>query len=304
MNTKSKKIVIVGGNGFIGTNLVSSLVGQNYYVTVFVRKRDRAKHLWPLPRTEIIEYENSVTSMSKLLSEKDLVINLVGVLQSKRGTPWGDDFEKAHIQLTKNLVESAIEVGCNNFIHISALGSDKNAPSMYLRSKAESERILRESNLNNVIVLRPSVVFGPGDKFLTMFAKMHRFLPFIPLATHSSLFQPIYVGDLVRIIKKCIQDSSLANKTYDCVGPEVFSLGELVNLAGTLSNRKKFVVPLPDILGRIQAFFMEKIPGPTLLSRDNLDSASIPNVAQNSKDVFPLSNPTDIKSIANEYLNF
>ena len=158
MNSKSKKIVVVGGNGFIGTHLISSLVGQNYYVTALVRKRDRAKHLWPLPRTDIVEYENSLFSMSKLLEGTDLLINLVGVLQSKRGNPWGHEFENAHVKLTTNLVKAAEKVGCNNIIHISALGSHKNAPSMYLRSKAESERILNNSNLK-VTILRPSVVF-------------------------------------------------------------------------------------------------------------------------------------------------
>jgi len=173
---------------------------------------------------------------------------------------------------------------------------------MYLRSKAESERILNNSNLK-VTILRPSVVFGPGDKFLTMFATMHRFLPFIPLASYSSLFQPIYVGDLVRIIEMCIKDITGSNKMYDCVGPEVFSLGQLVNLAGELSKRKKFVIPLPNFIARTQAFFMENLPGPILLSRDNLDSASIPNISQNPNEVFPISDPADVRSIASEYLD-
>jgi NADH dehydrogenase len=266
-----------------------------------VRKREKAKHLWPLPYTDILEYENSVPSISKLISGSNLIINLVGVLQSKIGKPWGVEFENAHVQLISNLVNAAEQSGCQNIIHISALGSSKNAPSMYLRSKAEGEKILYDSSLNTTI-LRPSVVFGPGDKFLTMFAKMHKFLPCIPLASYSSLFQPIYVGDLIRIIQLCIENKSESYKTYDCVGPEVFTLGELVKLAGTLSKRKKLVFPLPDFIARTQAFLMEKIPGPTILSRDNLDSASIPNIAQNPREIFSLSNLTDIKSVASEYL--
>ncbi len=301
MNSKSNKISVLGGNGFIGTNLISSLVSQNYHVTVLVRRRERAKHLWPLPMTDIVEYENTVASISKYITESDTVINLVGVLQSEVGSPWGKEFENAHVKLTSNLIGSLKHSGCKNIIHISALGSNKTAPSMYLRSKAEAERIIQDSNLNTTI-LRPSVVFGPGDKFLSMFAKMHKFLPCIPLASYTSLFQPIYIGDLIRIIQLCIENPSKNHRTYDCVGPEVFSLGELVNLAGIISKRKKIVIPLPNMLARIQAFIMEKIPGPTILSRDNLDSASIPNISQNPKEIFPLSNPTDIKSIANEYL--
>lgn len=301
MNSKANKISVLGGNGFIGTNLISTLVSQNYHVTVLVRKRENAKHLWPLPLTDIVEYENTVPSISRLIAESKTVVNLVGVLQSKVGNPWGIEFENAHVKLTSNLVESSKLSGCKNIIHISALGTSKDAPSMYLRSKAEGERILQDSDFNTTI-LRPSVVFGPGDKFLSMFAKMHKFLPFIPLASYKSLFQPIYVGDLIRIIKFCIENPSKNHRTYDCVGPEVFSLGELVNIAGIITKKQKPVIPLPNILARIQAFMMEKIPGPTLLSRDNLDSASIPNTAQNPKEIFPLSNPTDIKSVASEYL--
>lgn len=301
MNSKSNKISVLGGNGFIGTNLISSLVSQNYQVTVLVRKREKAKHLWLLPRTDIVEYENSVPSISKLISESKTIINLVGVLQSRTGNPWGKEFENAHVKLTSNIVESAEQTDCNNIIHISALGACKNAPSMYLRSKAEGERIIQCSNLCTT-VLRPSVVFGPGDKFLSMFAKMHQFLPFIPLASYSSLFQPIYIGDLIRVIEFCIENPSKNHIAFDCVGPEVFSLGELVNLAGDLSKRKKPVIPLPNSIARVQAYLMEKLPGPTILSRDNLDSASVPNIAQNPNEVFPLSNPTDIKSIADEYM--
>lgn len=301
MNSKANKISVLGGNGFIGTNLISTLVSQNYHVTVLVRKRENAKHLWPLPLTDIVEYENTVPSISRLIAESKTVVNLVGVLQSKVGNPWGVEFENAHVKLISNLVESSKLSDCKNIIHISALGTSKDAPSMYLRSKAEGERILQDSDLNTT-TLRPSVVFGPGDKFLSMFAKMHKFLPFIPLASYESLFQPIYVGDLIRIIQFCIENPSKNHRTYDCVGPEVFSLGELVNIAGIITKKQKPVIPLPNILARIQAFMMEKIPGPTLLSRDNLDSASIPNIAQNPKEIFPLSNPTDIKSVASEYL--
>ena len=300
MNSKSKKISVLGGNGFIGTNLISSLVSQDYGVTVLVRKREKAKHLWPLPLTDIVEYENTISSISKSIAESNTVINLVGVLQSRVGNPWGTEFENAHVKLTSNLVKSCKQVSCKNVVHISALGTSDNAPSMYLRSKTESEKIIQGSNLCTTI-LRPSVVFGPGDKFLSMFAKMHQFLPFIPLASYSSLFQPIYIGDLIRIIEFCIENPSKNHSNYDCVGPEVYTLGELVNLAGNISNRKKPVIPLPNFIARVQALLMEKLPGPTLLSRDNLDSASIPNIAQNPKNVFPLSNPTDIKSITAEY---
>ena len=300
MTNKFNKVTIIGGNGFIGTNLISKLMTEGFLISVLVRDREKAKNLWPLPNVDIIEYSNSLTSIKNCLPDSELLINLVGVLQSKVGKPWGPEFNEAHVELASNIVEATKESCYKKIIHISALGSSENGPSMYLRSKAEGEKIFLSSNLK-IIILRPSVVFGPGDKFLSMFADMHRFLPFIPLAAYQSLYQPLYIGDLTKIIQACIERNESSNTIYECVGPDIYSLGDLVLLSGIISKRKKPVIPLPNSISRIQAYIMEKLPGPTILSRDNLDSASIPNISKDSHNVYPISNPTSIKSILSDY---
>ena len=139
---------------------------------------------------------------------------------------------------------------------------------------------------------------------LNLFSKMHRILPFIPLASPNSMFQPIYVRDLVEIIYECInRDPKTKKSVFECVGPDIFSLYELVSLAGKYSGKSKMIIPLSKNLGLLQAFFMEMLPGKPLLSRDNLLSASIPNIATNDQElVYQLENFQNIHSIAPKYL--
>ena len=129
-------------------------------------------------------------------------------------------------------------------------------------------------------------------------------LPVLPLASANSLFQPIFIGDLVKIIVECINIKQPSHRLiYECVGPQVFSLYELVKIVGKHSKRSGIVVPLPKLLGYCQAFLMELLPGEPLMSRDNLASASIPNVSSNDgKMIYKLKEPTDIESVAPTFL--
>ena len=298
-----RKISILGGSGFIGKELISKLSKQNFLIRVLTKNKINTRSLWPIPNTEFIEYINTEESIRNAIGESNFIVNLVGQLQCKKSYPWGKEFDDAHVKLVQNLVSATNGTECKKIVHISALGVTKNSPSMYLRSKMEGERNLSKSSLE-IVILRPSVVFGPGDSFLNLFSKMHRILPFIPLASPNSMFQPIYVRDLVEIIHECInRDPKTKKSVFECVGPEIFSLYELVSLAGKYSGKSKMIIPLSKNLGLLQAFFMEMLPGKPLLSRDNLLSASIPNIATNDQElVYQLENFQNIHSIAPKYL--
>ncbi len=220
-------------------------------------------------------------SLMPLLAEHDAVVNLVAILHGNEAA-----FEKAHVQLPLELARACDAAGPRRIVHISALGASVDSASMYQRSKARGEAVLLGSGLD-VTLLRPSVIFGAEDKFLNTFARLQKIFPVIPLAGSSARFQPVWVEDVATAIVKCLEDKSTTNKTigqtFEACGPEVFTLRQLVQLAGRYSGvnngEGRHIIGLPDSLARLQAWLMELAPGEPILSRDNLDAMKTDNIA-------------------------
>ncbi len=140
---------------------------------------------------------------------------------------------------------------------------------------------------------------------MNLFAKMQKYSPIMPMALTKTRFQPIYINDLIEIILRCVNMIKKKKiNTYECVGPEIFTLYEIIKFSGIYSGRKAMVIPLPKFVGLIQAFILEKMPGPTLMSRDNLASMSVPSIATKNKQlVFRLEQPTSIHKVAPKFLS-
>lgn len=297
-------VVMVGGSGFIGQALAANLVSRGKSVRVITRKREHARDLWPLPKIEIIEANpHDEAALYQAFENADAVVSLVGVLHSKAGKPWGPDFDSAHVKLPARIARCMNRRKIRRLIHISALGAADQAPSMYLRSKAAGEAALRANQSIDLTILRPSVVFGANDQFMNLFARLQRLLPVVPLATPHARFQPIAVTDLAEIIGNCLENSATIGKNYDCAGPEVLTLYELVHWAGVYAGCPRPIIPLPDSAAWMQAWIMENLPGKPLMSRDNLASASVPNVS--SGPISPdlgLAHPHSIHAIVPTYL--
>ena len=269
-----KKILILGGTGFVGRHLCEKLAGGDYRTTVLTRRRANAKHLQTLPMVDVIEgsaYDAAV--LTPLLAEHDAVVNLVAILHGSEAA-----FDKAHVQLPQVVVKACVDAGQRRIIHVSSLGADLNAPSMYQRSKARGEAVLLSSGLD-ISMLRPSVIFGAEDKFLNTFATLQKLFPVIPLAGSTAKFQPVWVEDVATALVKCIEDKTTIGQIYEACGPGVFTLKQLVQLAGQYSGHNKPVIGLPDALARIQATLMELAPGEPIMSRDNLDAMKVDNVS-------------------------
>ena len=279
-----RKTVIVGGAGFIGQAIAAELVsragGAAGAVRILTRSRSRARALWSLPGIEIVTLDpREEGALGDALAGASQVVNLVGLLHSKPGRPWGPDFDEAHVKLPSRLARCMTRQGVRRLIHISALGVSDHAPSMYLRSKAAGEAALRGVHGLDLTILRPSVVFGPGDQFLRLFARLQAIMPIVPLATPHAKFQPVYVGDLAHAVCNAIENPKTIGQVYDVGGPDVLSLYEIVHWAGVYSGHPRPILPLPDSLSWLQALVMEHLPGRPLISRDNLASASVPNVS-------------------------
>jgi NADH dehydrogenase len=272
-------ILVVGGAGFIGRHIVNRLVDRGLRVTVPTRRPGAAKHLILLPTVDLVAADvNDDAALDRLLDGRDAVINLVGILQGSRGTPYGPGFARAHVELPRRIVARCAAHGIRRYLHMSALGADPHGPSMYQRSKGDGEAAVRATTLDWTI-FQPSVVFGPEDRFLNTFATLATVAPILPIANAGTRFQPVWVGDVADAFVNALDNPQTYRKTYELVGPRVYTLRELVQFAATASGHPRVVVGLPASLARAQARMMELAPGEPLMSRDNLDSMQRDNVA-------------------------
>ncbi len=275
-------ILVIGGSGFIGHHVVERLAADGRQVLVPARRRERARHLLPLPTVEVVEADiHDEATLGRLVAGRDAVINLVGVLHGRgaAGAPWGPDFGAAHVELPARLAAACARQGVRRLLHVSALGADPAGPSMYLRSKGEGEQRLRVVAGLELTIFRPSVIFGRGDSFLSLFAGLARWLPVIAVGGAGALMQPVWVEDVAAAMVRALDQPATHGRSYELCGPRVYTLGELIAFAARAGGHPRMVVPLPAPLARLQARMMELMPGPTLLSRDNLRSLEVDSIA-------------------------
>jgi NADH dehydrogenase len=207
---------------------------------------------------------------------QDAVISLVGILKGGEGEPYGKGFARAHVELPQKIAVAAKAAGVRRVLHVSALKAAADAPSGYLRSKAAGEAVLREAGLD-LTLFRPSVIFGAGDSFLTLFAQLAKIAPFFPLAGANARFQPVWVGDVAAAVADSLLRPESIGAAYDLCGPKQYSLRELVAYAAEVSGHPRAVVGLPGAIAWLQAWAMEFIPnGP--MTRDNIRSMRVASV--------------------------
>ncbi len=283
--TRAENILVVGGAGFVGRHLVSALATRGCRVTVPARRREGAKHLFLLPTVDVVEADVTQPEvLPRLATGHDAVINLAGVLHSRRGRPdergpndYGPDFARVHVELAQAVVAACRGAGVKRLLHMSALGADANAPSEYLRSKGIGERAALAAEDLAVTVFRPSVIFGPEDSFLNLFATLTKFLPVIVLASPEARFQPVYVGDVVSAFLAALDDHGSRGRCYDLGGPTQYTLRELVQAVCAITGRRRLIVGLGERLSMAQARMLELLPV-KLMTRDNIRSMQVPSV--------------------------
>lgn len=269
-----KKVLVLGGTGFVGRHVCEQLNRFGIRATVPTRRMIHGRSIQMLPLVDVIEADvHDPATLQRLLSGHDAVINLVAVLHGNRAR-----FEQVHVALPQKLAQAMQATGVQRLVHLSALGANVEGPSLYQSSKARGEAVLQSAGLA-LTILRPSVIFGAEDRFLNTFARLQRAFPVLPLAGSRTRFQPVWVGDVAQAVVRCLQQPQTIGHTYECVGPSVYTLEELVRLAGRLSGRQRPIWPLPLALGYFQALLLEWLPGEPLMSTDNLRSMEVDNVA-------------------------
>jgi len=292
-----QRVLVLGGSGFVGRHVLAQLAATGHFAVVLTRRRARARHLLLLPTVQVVEgdpYDQA--TLARVARGTTAAVNLVGVLH-EHGR---DTFERAHVELPRLLAHACRSAGVNRVLHMSALGAAGDAPSRYLRSKAEGETAIAASGLATTI-FRPSVIFGREDTFLNLFAKLARWFPVLPLAGANARFQPIYAGDVAACFVRALVDNETIGERYGLCGPKVYTLAELVRYVAEVSGHPRPVVALSPKLSSMQARVMEWLPGP-LLTRDNLASMQVDSVCDAAFPARFSVVPMTLEAIAPEYL--
>lgn len=300
-----KNVLLIGGSGFVGGWIASCLSQRGVRVTIATRHRDNTKKLIMLPTVRMVEARvNDQQALVELMRGQDAVINLVGILHDRDSRlPYGKGFAAAHVELTKSIVAAMQQSGVRRLVHMSALNAAGDGVSEYLRSKGDGEAVAQAAMAElDVTVFRPSVIFGPGDAFLNMFATLLKLFPIFPLAGGSARFQPVYVGDVAKAFCDCLGDHSTFGRTYDLCGPKVYTLRELVEYTARLVGKPRRIIDLGNGgWAYLQAGLLWLLPKPPM-SPDNLRSMDVDSVTDGSHD-YPDWRPTALEGVAPSYLS-
>jgi len=274
-------ILLIGGNGFVGRVIAAQLQLAGYSVLVPTNHLGAARELRMLPKIHLEEANvhdfDELQNLCGRINSDGAVINLVGVLHDKPAQPYGKIFEAAHVELPKNIITAMQLHGLKRYLHMSALGADSQGPSMYQRSKGDGEAAVKASHLDWTI-FRPSVIFGAQDQFINLFAKLTKLFPAMPLANHQAQFQPVSVDDVASAFVKSLSMPQTIHQSYDLVGPTIYTMKEIVEFAARKAKTSCAIIPVPAFVGHLQALAFEFLPGPTLMSRDNIASMQLPNI--------------------------
>jgi NADH dehydrogenase len=315
-NAAGQLVTVFGGSGFVGRHVVRALARRGYRIRVAVRRPDLAHFLQPLGAAGQIHAVQAnlrfPDSVAHAVAGADAVVNLVGLL-AEGGK---QRFATVQAKGAKVIAEAAKAAGVARIVHLSAIGADAESPSAYARSKAEGETMMRAVR-KDVIVLRPSIVFGPEDQFFNRFADLATMLPFLPLiGGDKTLFQPVFVGDVAEVVARAVDGALKAGATYELGGREVRSFEELLRFILKTIDRDPALVPLPFKLARMQAGLLEfakyatfgMLPEEFLITRDQVALLEHDNVvsAKAVKDGRTLEGlgivPETIEAVVPNYL--
>jgi len=300
---KQKIATIFGASGFIGRHLIRSLTEKDFRIIAATRSPYLYGYLKPLGNPGQIDLEKvnlfEEENLRTLIKNSDVVINLVGILYENKK----QKFEDIHVKFPALLTKLCNEQNIKKLVHISALGINETANSQYMQSKLKGEKNIL-NNFNRSVILRPSIIFGPEDKFFNQFAALAEFFPALPLIGGGlTYFQPIYVGDVVKSIVTILEKEEINKNIYELGGPQTFTFKELMEILLKQIKKKRFLVPIPFSFAKFQAKILQLLPKP-LLTTDQVEMLKYDNIVTNKyptlKDL--KISPKTLESVLPDYI--
>jgi NADH dehydrogenase len=260
------RIFVTGGTGFVGREVVRQLHGVGHKVHCLVRDPERARRLLP---AAVELYPGDLTDPSCLaagLKECQAVVHLVGIIVEKgRST-----FERIHVQGTEDLLKAAAEAGIRRFIFMSALGSRPNAASRYHQTKYRAEQAVIQSGLDWTI-FRPSVIYGPGDQFVTLLARIIQTAPIVPvIGRGESRVQPISVRNVASCFALAVGNPLSYRKIYELGGSQRLTYNQIYQSISHVLEKKKMALHIPIPLVKPSALISELLLPKPPITREQL----------------------------------
>ncbi|TBR36249.1 MULTISPECIES: complex I NDUFA9 subunit family protein [Dyella] len=274
---KPKKLVVLGGTGFLGRYLIPRLAQDGHRMTLLSRNREKRRAFAVIPGVDVRSIDvYDGNALRHALAGADAAIMLIGILN-----PQGRySFQETHVELPRRLAAACHAANVPRLHLMSALKAGQGL-SQYLKTRGEAESAVRHSGLDWTIY-QSSVMFGAEDGLVSRFAGLMRRMPVLPLARSASRMAPTFAGDVAEAIARCVKhDAQSLDRTFELFGPEVLTLGEIVRKIRDEAGLRTPIIDLPDGLGRLQARFAEFLPGKPF-SRDNFLSLRTDSVGKHN----------------------
>ncbi|MFK8079843.1 MAG: complex I NDUFA9 subunit family protein [Granulosicoccus sp.] len=274
-----RRVTLLGGSGFVGSQLTYRLAEIFDEVVVLTRRASRVRKLRTLANVKAVEVNvHDNEGLIAALNGSEVVINLVGIL-NEGGNKDESSFRNAHLGLTEKVLSACKTAGVKRYLHMSALNANaEKGSSEYLRTKGMAEDLVRQTSSDlDWTIFQPSIIFGEHDAFFNRFAGLLRVMPIFPLAVPEALMSPVFIGDVCDVMIGSIDDSAASGATIELCGPQDYTLKELVEYTAATAGMSRKVIGLPDWASRMQARVMELVPGKPF-SRDNYLSLQTPSV--------------------------
>jgi uncharacterized protein YbjT (DUF2867 family) len=270
-------ITVFGGTGFLGRRVVDRLRDRGFFVRIASRHPHRGRELFGLdgPQFQLVEADiHDPEAVADALAGAYGVVNAVS-LYVERG---GETFHSVHVEAARRLAGLAQRYGVERFIQVSGIGADAASPSLYIRKRGEGELAVRAA-FADALVIRPAVMFGPDDAFLTTVLALLRKLPLYPMFGRGlTRLQPAYVGDVAEAIARVLELTERRGVTFECGGPRSYSYEELLRAVASEAGLEARLMPMPFAVWHVLARVAEMLPSPPL-TRNQIELMQVDNVA-------------------------
>ena len=272
-----RTIAVFGGTGFLGRRVVRHLRNGGFSVRIASRHPDRGDGLFALddPQLQSVKADiHDEGSVAHALAGAYGAVNAVG-LYVEHGT---ETFHSVHVESAQRVAIQACRAGVERFAHVSGIGADAASPSLYVRKRGEGELAVRAA-FADAILIRPAVMFGLDDSFLTTIITLLERLPIYPMFGRGlTRLQPAYVEDVAEAITTALQWTEKHPITFECGGPRAYSYEELLKAIADEANLKPTLIPIPFAAWHVLAWFAEMLPSPPV-TRNQVELMQVDNVA-------------------------